>query len=153
MVKIVKVKISDVKNLVSIQKASFASGLERPWSEKDFKTSLEMKGMKAYLLVIGGTKVAFILYRQIVDEAEIILFGVDPAYQRQGYATELLQHAFEAMKKSGVIKISLEVRDDNYAAMHFYEIAGFQEVGVRRDYYHLTDGQTKDAKLYTQSIQ
>lgn len=153
MIKIRKIKTDDIETLVHLHAVSFASGLERSWSGEDFKTTLATKGMKGFILKHEDVWAAFLLFRQIVDEVEIILLGVDPAFQRLGYATHLLQHAFDIMKKSDVVKVCLEVREDNYAAMHFYEIAGFEEVGLRRDYYLLSDGQKKDAKLYSLDIQ
>lgn len=144
--------VDTIEAMVGLQAASFASGQERHWNNKDFKEALSMTGMTGLLLKDEGTWAAFYLFRQIIDEAEIILLGVDPAFQRQGYASQLLESGFEIMEKAGIVKVCLEVREDNYAAMHFYEIYGFEKVGLRRAYYHLSDGQRKDAVLYSLNI-
>ncbi len=138
--------------MVTLHATSFASGQERHWSHEDFESALSMTGMTGLLLKDEDTWAAFYLFRQIVDEAEIILLGVDPSFQRQGYASQLLESGFEIMQKTGTVKLSLEVREDNYAAMHFYETYGFEKAGLRRAYYHLSNGQRKDAILYSLNI-
>lgn len=138
--------------MVTLQAASFVSGQERHWNKQDFKEALSMTGMTGLLLKDGDTWAAFYLFRQIVDEAEIILLGVDPAFQRLGYASQLLGCGLEIMQKAGTVKVCLEVREDNYVAMHFYETYGFEKVGLRRAYYHLSNGQRKDANVYSLNI-
>lgn len=152
MVTIEPATTDHIEVMITLHAASFASGQERHWSHKDFNEALSMTGMTGLLLKDEDTWAAFYLFRQIVDEAEIILLGVNPAFQRQGYASQLLESGFEIMQKAGTVKLSLEVREDNYAAMHFYEIYGFEKVGLRRAYYHLSDGQRKDAILYSLNI-
>lgn len=138
----------DLQALADLHATSFASGLERPWRAEDFKESLKMSGMCCLVVKEGGTLAAFLLFRQILEEAEIISIGVDPGCQRRGYASRLLQFAIEGMRERNIEKIILEVRDDNYAAMYLYKGFGFEEVGQRLAYYRLSNGQRKDAKLY-----
>lgn len=142
----------DIESLVKLQADSFALGLERLWSAEDFKTTLATKGMTGLLYKHEGNDTAFLLFRQIFDEAEIILLGVDTVFQRRGYASKLLQHAIELMHHSDIAKVFLEVREDNFAAIYFYEMFGFEEVGERKAYYHLSDGQRKNAKIYSLSL-
>ena len=141
-----------IEAMVRLHAASFSSGQERHWGYKDFNEVLAMTGMTGLLLKDGDTWAGFYLFRQTVDEAEIILLGVDPAFQRQGHASQLLESGFEIMQKAGTVKLNIEVREDNYAAMHFYETYGFEKVGVRRAYYQLSTGQRKDAILYSLNI-
>lgn len=152
MVNIFIATINDIEILAKLQADSFALGLERLWTGEDFKTSLTMTGMTGLLYKHEGNDIAFLLFRQICDEAEIILLGVDPVFARRGYASKLLQHAIELMHQTDIAKVFLEVREDNFAAIHFYEMFGFEEVGERRDYYRLTDGQRKNAKIYSLSL-
>src|SRR5471030_332200 len=52
-------------------------------------------------------------------------------YWGNGIGTELIKYLIEWCKQSGVIrKINLEVRDDNFSAIHIYKKLGFTEEGV-----------------------
>lgn len=138
----------DCKALAKLHARSFAAGQERQWNAKDFKDSLESYGTRCFLLKSDENITAFLSIRVVFEEAEIILLGVDPDYQRQGYASQLVRHAIEAMKQAGVTRIILEVREDNYAAMRLYTAFGFEEVGLRKAYYHLSNGERKNAIIF-----
>jgi len=136
----------DIACLVKLHTDSFALGYERPWSEDSFKSALSMTGMKTLIFKNKNKCTAFLMYRNVLDEAEIILLGVDPDHQRQGYAHNLLQHAIHDLKLANVTKIFLDVREDNHAAIAFYKSCEFKESGLRKGYYHLLNEQIKDAK-------
>ena len=152
MITVEPATVDTIEAMVSLHAASFAGGQERRWNYEDFNQALAMTGMTGLLLKDEGQWAAFYLFRQVVDEAEIILLGVDPAFQRQGYASQLLESGLEIMQKAGATKVFLEVREDNYMAIHFYEAHGFEKAGLRRAYYHLSNGQRKDAILYSLNI-
>ncbi len=144
--------LDDCEGLARLQNISFAAGFERAWSAMDFKTSLVSNDITCFLIKKEDTLIAFLMMRQIFEEAEIILLASDPAYQRKGLATTLIAYALETMEQKGVTRVVLEVREDNYAAMELYKIFGFEEVGQRKAYYALSNGQRKDAKILALSI-
>lgn len=81
--------------------------------------------------------VGFLSYRAILDEVDLSFLAVDPAFQGQGIARELMQAFCEQNNER---KAYLEVAENNVAARRLYETFGF-EIYARRDgYYH--DGQT-----------
>jgi len=65
------------------------------------------------------------------DEGEILNLAVAPELRRSGIARALLGEIFQYF--SGAI--FLEVRESNGAARAFYKSLGFQEVGLRKEYY------------------
>ncbi|PID62886.1 MAG: ribosomal-protein-alanine N-acetyltransferase [Gammaproteobacteria bacterium] len=79
--------------------------------------------------------VAFVLYRQIVDEAEIIHLVCDKKHQGQGHAYSLLQALGQQLQANQVASVFLEVREDNHRARQLYENFGFVTVGHRPNYY------------------
>jgi [ribosomal protein S18]-alanine N-acetyltransferase len=81
---------------------------------------------------VAGRVVGFLVGREIDgEESEILNLAVLPEFRRQGIAQSLLQMFLTG--KKGVI--FLEVRESNQAARKLYKSLGFQEVGVRREYY------------------
>lgn len=98
------------------------------------------------LFVPGSTQIAgFALLRFLLDEAELMLFAVAPAFRRQGLAMHLLNVAITEARGRGTQRIFLEMRADNDPALALYERVGFVGVGVRRSYYKGRDGIARDA--------
>ena len=50
-------------------------------------------------------------------------------------------------KTLGVATLTLEVADDNAAALALYDDLGFERVGIRPAYYRRRDGALMDARL------
>ena len=95
----------------------------------------------------GGSTVGFFLARQILDDAELLLFAVDRASRRRGLGGRLLDHFCASASRSGVHRIFLEMRDGN-PAVRLYESRGFRRVGTRPAYYRGLDGTRYDALTF-----
>ena len=74
---------------------------------------------------------AFLVYRRLVDETEILNLAVSPEVRRRGVATALVRHLAD-MHLGDVL---LEVRASNTAARALYRSLGFVEQGLRKGYY------------------
>ena len=61
--------------------------------------------------------------------------------KRQGIGNELLKKVESIANKFGIKEIFLEVRESNQRAIKFYRRNGFQEAGVRKNYYKLNFGR------------
>jgi len=83
-----------------------------------------------------GTGVtAFLIARQVADEAEVLNLAVLTEARRQGQASALLAAAMHQFRASGVLRIFLEVRHSNQPAIAFYAKHGFTPTGRRKAYY------------------
>lgn len=78
-------------------------------------------------------------------EFEIHTIGVDPAHQRRGIATLLMDNLMHVVDQFDA-QVFLEVRTDNEPAIAMYERYGFSNQGIRRNYY-----QPSGADAYTMS--
>jgi len=78
---------------------------------------------------------AYCLTTLVVDEAQILSFGVAPVVRRQGLGALLLDRSLRMLAQQGARSAHLEVRPSNEAALRLYAAAGFHEVGRRRGYY------------------
>lgn len=105
----------------------------KPWSETDF-ADLKKSGCE-----IISSDNGFIVWRIAADQAEIITIGVAPAARHTGIATALLCLMENDLKKHGVVKIFLEVAENNTPARALYSNNGFVSVGIRPKYYDGVD--------------
>ena len=98
---------------------------------------LEVNPFGRYLLFIEENEiVGFIYYSDIYDRAEINQIEVLVSHRNCGKASKLLKKAIELVDKS----ITLEVKIDNFPAIHLYEKYGFERKAIRKGYYNGIDG-------------
>ena len=116
--------------LANLHKKCFPN---KPWSADDFR-DLKNSGCEIIMSENG-----FIVYRIVMDEAEIITIGVNPDFRRQGIAAAMVGIIEKTLKNQGVKKIFLEVASNNIAAQKLYENSGFVRVGLRPKYYDGVD--------------
>ena len=90
---------------------------------------------KTLIIMDDDKLVGYINYWILFDHAEINKICVDDEYRRKGYASLLMEKAFEAFKKAECLSISLEVRVSNISAQKLYEKFGFVTVVVKKEYY------------------
>jgi ribosomal-protein-alanine acetyltransferase len=82
------------------------------------------------------------------DVAEIDMLAVHPSARRGGLGRQLLD-AWEAdVRTRGALKVWLDVRPSNDAALRLYQEAGYRSTGRRPRYYH--DGE--DALLLERTL-
>jgi [ribosomal protein S18]-alanine N-acetyltransferase len=82
-------------------------------------------------------------------EWEIENVVVDPALRKQGIAQALIRELGTRAKERGGIRIHLEVRESNEAAIALYRKVGFVETTRRRSYYRNPE---EDALLFTLAL-
>lgn len=116
--------------LATLHKLCFPN---KPWSADDFR-ELQNSGCEIIMSQNG-----FIVYRIVLDEAEIITIGVNPEMRRQGIASAMIGIIEKSIKNQGVKKLFLEVASNNVAGKKLYENCGFLPVGLRPKYYDGVD--------------
>lgn len=114
-------------NLANLHKLCFPA---KPWDAEEF-AALKKSGCE-----VIASENAFIVWRTLGDETEIITIGVAPIARRTGTADAML-HIME--KEIGAGKIFLEVAADNVPAQKLYEKHGYEIIATRPKYY---DGKT-----------
>jgi ribosomal-protein-alanine N-acetyltransferase len=72
---------------------------------------------------------------QVIDEVHLLNITVAPPFQRQGWARCLMQSLSLWSQAHGATCLWLEVRESNAPALNLYQSFGFQQVGLRKDYY------------------
>lgn len=77
-------------------------------------------------------------------EYEVHTVGVDKRFQGNGIGRRLLEGLLDIAAGGTVF---LEVRTDNAAAIALYESVGFEIMGVRKKYYHVSGADAYTMRL------
>jgi ribosomal-protein-alanine N-acetyltransferase len=86
------------------------------------------------------TPAGFALVAGALDERELLSLGVPAAYRRCGVATALINGVIERVRGDGVVRLFLEVAEDNADARRLYGAFGFEQIGRRPGYYAKRNG-------------
>lgn len=116
-----------------------------PWSRGNFEDALA----SAYYMVVleqDGRVSGYGIVQVILDEGHLLNITIDTALHGQGLGRYLLQHLLD-YAHSHTDTLFLEVRPSNTRAITLYQSAGFNEIGLRRNYYPAKDGGREDALL------
>ena len=106
-------------------------------TEKEFSTDPYLK----ILTYVEKDKVnGFLLYSLIYDRIEIEQFEVTTKERGKGIGNELLNYLIEKYKDNNIKNITLEVKEDNIAAINLYKKYGFKKVSTREKYYDGING-------------
>ncbi len=80
-------------------------------------------------------------------ECQLMNVGVYSNSWRGGLGKRLLKHLINHVKASKIMRIVLEVRASNIAAIQLYESCGFSQIGVRKGYYPVGNDR-EDALMF-----
>lgn len=73
----------------------------------------------------------------VLDEGEIARIAVDTSCRRQGVGGKILEQVSQICKDKGITRLLLDVRENNESARRFYLSYGFQEDGIRKNFYEM----------------
>ena len=123
-----------------------------PWSRGNFADALR-SGYHCRVLMQGPQVLGYFVAMQVLDEVHLLNLAISPLYQGQGLARELLgalshwsRHAAQGQW------LWLEVRESNHRARRIYERHGFTQVGARKKYYPVHQGERETAILMSMPL-
>lgn len=124
----------------------YGAAFDEPYPEPALRDLVETSGSDGLVALSEGRVVGFVVWRVILDEAEIITVGVDPAHQGRGLGETLMRAAMAAAAKKATV-LYLEVGADNPGALRLYLKLGFEHIGLRKNYYRRADRSRVDAHV------
>jgi len=128
-----KLKEEDIARIAEIEASLFK---DKAWSLELIRSELESPENLVIVVKDEFSEiVGYIIIRIILDEAEVLRFGVKKENQGKGIGKRLLMTALDELRRRGIKKIFLEVSVDNVKAQKLYEKFEFKKVGERKDYY------------------
>ena len=121
-----------------------------PWTRGIFKDCLRV-GYSCWVYEQDDDIIGYCVFTLQGDESHILNLCVRTSYQGQGWGVKLLEHVLDIGRRRGVETMLLEVRPSNKAAICLYKKAGFNEVGMRREYYPDKSGR-EDALIMAMEL-
>ncbi len=119
---------ADLPVLVALER----DGFDDPWSATSLAALFDDPLVR---VVLALPDLGYASLRVVHEEAELLRIAVRRSHHRQGVGRRLLAGVTALAAELGALRVVLEVRADNDAALHLYRQAGFFMVGRRAGYY------------------
>ena len=123
--------VGDLEQVIAIEQTSFP----RPWTIDHFCDELDSPNTFPLVAVADGSVVGFLCPSLVLDEGEILDVAVRGDCRGVGIGRLLVTEALRLFRERGALRVFLEVRVSNEAAISLYRSIGFRESGRRTRYY------------------
>ncbi len=123
-----------IDEVVEIEKQCFPG---EEWTYGMFESELDNR-ISAFIIGVdedNGRLVCYGCVWMIADIGDITNIAVSPDYQRQGLGERTLELLIKICAENNMSVINLEVKSGNLPAIELYKKNGFEEVGMRKNYY------------------
>lgn len=137
---------ADIAEIMEIERAAYPF----PWTAGILRDCLRV-GYNCWVFAIDNVIHGYGVMSVAAGEAHILNLCVRPESQGQGLGRKLLTHIIALARRHGADTLLLEVRPSNLAALKLYQTTGFNEVGVRKNYYPAEQGR-EDALIFALSL-
>lgn len=154
---------SDLDQVLSIEHISHI----HPWTRGNFSDSLSA-GHWAYCIrphlepseIKAGSYLdqralwAYCILYPAVDELHLLNITVDPKLRNLSLGTRIMSAIEGVALEQKMSRVILEVRPSNEPALALYKKLGYQQIGMRKNYYPASnvDGNREDAIVMAKSI-
>lgn len=143
--------------MMAVMEAAFDPKWGEAWNRRQLADALCFSNTHHLLIDAGGRfdtdhdPAGFLLSRGTQGEEELLLVAVDPQHRRCGIGTHLLRRFIDDARSRGAERIFLEMRENN-PAQELYRREGFEPIGLRPNYYRLSDGSAINAITFGRSV-
>lgn len=138
-------KAEHIPQIALLEKECFSS----PWSENALFEELENPNSHFLSATENGEVCGYIGVQEICGEAYITNIAVFENQRGRGIGRALLRKACEDAKIRNCEFITLEVRKSNKKAISLYLSEGFEQAGIRKNFY---SEPTEDGIIYTRNF-
>ena len=153
--------VADLDSVLAIESVSDI----HPWTKGNFSDSLAA-GHWAYCVrpqltdAVKGSYLdpevlwAYCILFPAVDELHLLNITVSPKLRRLGIGIKMMNAIEGVAAQQKMPRIILEVRPSNEAALQLYESLGYEQIGLRKNYYpvNTVSGLREDALVLAKSI-
>jgi ribosomal-protein-alanine N-acetyltransferase len=131
--------IHDAESLEALDRLCFSTAIR--YNRYDLAYYLSLKQSIGMAKFIDDQLNGFIIaLRTAEDSANVVTLDVHPKARHHGIGSELLQELKVLLKENTIKTITLQVAEDNTAAIKFYQKHGFKITNRLRGYYPSGDG-------------
>lgn len=131
-----------IPQIALLEKECFSS----PWSENALLEELDNPNSFFLAATENAELCGYIGVQEICGEAYITNIAVFEKHRGRGIGRALLRKACEDAKIRNCEFITLEVRKSNEKAISLYLSEGFEQAGIRKNFY---SDPTEDGMIYT----
>lgn len=125
----------DLDDIIEIQEACY-DGIA-PWGRVAVNSELRNKRSSFFLMCHHHeVAIAFVGISMRRDNFHITNIATRPEYQNQGLGSFLIDVVVDLAKQTDKNRVTLEVRVSNENAKSLYRTLGFQDVRIKKNYYH-----------------
>ncbi len=117
--------------IAALEAASFSL----PWDEAAIRRELDNKLSLWLTAVEDGRVLGYAGSQTVFEDADILNVCTAPAARRRGIAEALMRELERQLIPRGAEQITLEVRASNEPAIALYQKLGYQQIGLRKNYY------------------
>ena len=128
MIEIVRMNESHVSAVAELERQNFSE----PWPDIAVRGELTNKHALWLVALEDGEVVGYVGSQTVLQEADMMNIAVADTHRRRGIAKMLVE---ELIRQLDAYQLTLEVRASNAPAISLYEALGFQQVGLRKNYY------------------
>lgn len=126
----------DLDTVIAIEEATYPF----PWTRGIFHDCLNI-GYLCWVLELNGKIVAYSVMSVAVGEAHLLTIVVPKTEQGKGYGKKMLNEMIRHAVDDNANTMYLEVRTSNKIAIQLYHERGFNELGIRNNYYPADKGR------------
>ena len=141
-----RMTLGDVDRVMKVEHEVY----EFPWTDKIFSDCIRV-GYYCWLALQRQNIVGHAVISVSADESHMLNLSIAREYQRRGFGKQFIEFLIQQAQAKQVQTMLLEVRPSNTAAINCYNSAGFNEIGLRKDYYPAPEGR-EDALLFARHI-
>ena len=135
-------RAEDLDAVVAVERRAY----DHPWTHGIFQDCLTA-GYCCWLSYQDAEVAGYGVMSVAVGEAHILNLCVHPQRQGQGLGRWMLGQLLALARRHHAETAFLEVRVSNQAALHLYRSLGFNEIGLRKNYYPAAGHGREDALM------
>ena len=130
MIVIKRLGSEHIADVAKIEQLCFSE----PWSEKSFSILLN-EGAFGMVALVDGVVAAYGGMLFVLDEGQITNIATHPDYRRKGIGRMIVQALETEAQSLELEHLFLEVREQNISARALYLSCGWEEIGLRKNFY------------------
>ena len=129
-------QMDDVPAVMAIENQAY----EFPWTEGIFNDCLR-NHYHCHVYEAGNQIIAYAVMSIGVDECHLLNICVSENFRNQGIGRHVIEYMLALGHRLNMRTVFLEVRNSNSGAFSLYHKLGFNEVGIRENYYPAKNGR------------
>lgn len=137
---------ADLNEVLEVERSAY----EFPWTRSIFRDCLRV-GYHCFVYQAATGLAGHGIMSIGADECHLLNICVHPDYQRRGLGRDLINFLLAFARRRDAQVALLEVRMSNVSAYKLYTKLGFDEIGIRKDYYPARYGR-EDAIILARDL-